>query len=93
MRDFIPVDGVVSSWPSNYHLTFSRSETNQKDCFDILNKGGNVASVFRAVPSESFGVQVVNGDISDLRFLDPAGVVVGLKAKGKARQDLSGFVL
>lgn len=86
-------DSLYPDWPSNYHLTFSRSESNQKDCLDILNKGGNVAAVFRVVPPESFGVPVVDGDLSDLRFLDPRGVVVGLKAKGKARQDLSGFVL
>jgi hypothetical protein len=36
---------------------------------------------------------VINGDESDLRFLDPKGVIVGLKAKGKAKKDLSGFVL
>jgi hypothetical protein len=60
---------------------------------DILNKGGNVAAVFRVVPPFSFSVPVVDGDLSDLRFLDPAGVVVGLKAKGKAKKDLSGFVL
>jgi hypothetical protein len=93
MRDSIPVAGVKSYWPQNYHLTFSRSETNQKDCMDILNKGGNVAAVFRVVPSFAFSVPVVDGDLSDLRFLDPAGVVVGLKAKGKAKKDLSGFVL
>jgi hypothetical protein len=93
MRESIPVAGVTSYWPENYHLTFSRSETNQKDCIDILNKGGNVAAVFRVVPPESFGVTVVDGDLSDLRFLDPEGVVVGLKAKGKAKKDLSGFVL
>lgn len=81
------------SWPMNYSLTFSRSESNQKACEEVLALGGNVAAVFRVVPPESFGVPVVDGDLSDLRFLDPAGVVVGLKAKGKAKKDLSGFVL
>lgn len=80
-------------WPSNYHVTFSRSESNQTACEEVLALGGNVAAVFRMVPPESFGVPVVDGDLSDLRFLDPAGVVVGLKAKGKAKKDLSGFVL
>jgi hypothetical protein len=28
-----------------------------------------------------------------LRFLDPRGVVVALKAKGKAKKDTSGFVI
>lgn len=81
------------SWPMNYHLTFSRSETNQKACEEVLSKGGNIAAVFRVVPPESFNVPVVDGDLSDLRFLDPSGVVVGLKAKGKAKKDFSGFVL
>jgi hypothetical protein len=38
------------------------------------------------------GRRVINGDESDLRFLDPVGVVVGLKAKGKAKRDTTGFV-
>ena len=39
------------------------------------------------------GFPVVNGDESDLRFLDGSGVVVGLYAKGTARHDDSGFVV
>ena len=37
--------------------------------------------------------RVVDGDEHDLRFLDPAGAVVYLKAKGPARHDRTGFVL
>jgi hypothetical protein len=37
--------------------------------------------------------KVINGDANDLRFLDPQGVIVGLRAKGKARNDATGFVL
>jgi hypothetical protein len=77
----------------NYSITFSRSESNQEKALMALKMGYNVASVFRVLPPESFGVPVVNGDESDLRFLDPKGVVVGLKAKGKAKADKSGFVL
>ena len=36
---------------------------------------------------------IVNGDLHDLRLLDPKNVVVGLKAKGKAKTDYSGFVM
>jgi hypothetical protein len=36
--------------------------------------------------------RVIDGDDSDLRFKDPKGVIVGLKAKGDARKDTSGFV-
>jgi hypothetical protein len=35
----------------------------------------------------------VDGDANDLRFLDPAGSMVWLKAKGKARADTTGFVI
>ena len=31
--------------------------------------------------------------LTDLRFLDPDNVIVGLKAKGKAKKDYSGFVV
>lgn len=80
--------------PSNYHLTFSRSELNDGDVRTVLAHGGNVAAVFsKALPAVWAGYPVVNGDQDDLRFLDPAGVVVGLKAKGRAKRDASGFVV
>jgi hypothetical protein len=37
--------------------------------------------------------EVVNGDASDLRFLDGHNVVVGLTAKGNAKNDTTGFVV
>lgn len=80
--------------PSNYHLTFSRSEANEAQALDVLRAGGNVAAVFAGVlPSTWQGFKVVNGDESDLRFLDNKNVVVGLKAKGDAKKDTSGFVI
>ena len=61
---------------------------------DILKQGGNIAVVFRKeLPTTYKGYQVVNGDEHDLRFLDPRNSIVGLKAKGKAKTDYSGFVL
>lgn len=80
---------------TNYHLTFSRSESNESDTLKALQSGGNVAVVFggKELPKKWNGYTVVNGDESDLRFLDPANVVVGLKAKGKAKKDTSGFVV
>ncbi len=36
---------------------------------------------------------VFDGDKTDLRFTDPKGVIVGLYAKGAAKQDTSGFVV
>ena len=57
----------------------------------------NVATVFgikktEPMPESYNGRPVFNGDESDLRFLDPKNVVVGLYAKGKAKKDTSGFV-
>ena len=79
--------------PANYHLTFSLAENNDADARLALSKGHNVAAVFRKdIPASLWGFSVVNGDETDLRFLDVPGVVIGLKAKGKARKDTSGFV-
>lgn len=84
----------------NYHLTFSRAETavNHVHCVMALNKGHNVAAVFSTkkgfdLPSHYNGKEIIDGDKHDLRFLDKQGVIVGLRAKGPARQDKSGFVI
>lgn len=85
---------AVGEFPANYHLTFSRSESNQAEVLEVLSEGGNVAVVFRdTLPDTYLGKPVVNGDESDLRFNDAKGVVVGLKQKGKAKNDDSGFVV
>jgi hypothetical protein len=67
----------------NYRLTFSRSETNHKTAMKLLSKGHNVAMVFKKVPTEYEGYKVINGDETDLRFLDDRGVIVGLKYKNQ----------
>src|SRR5262245_47950657 len=88
------IGATMWALPANYHLTFSRAESNGDDVDAVLAAGGNVAVVFqKALPDVFLGRRVVNGDADDLRFLDPAGVVVGLKAKGRGRSDLSGFVV
>jgi hypothetical protein len=81
----------------NYHITFSLSENNLSAALETLAHGSNVAVVFDTkkggpLPTTWKGFDVVDGDISDLRFLDKAGVVVGLRAKGRAKKDCSGFV-
>ena len=80
---------------TNYSLTFSRSESNASHAELALSLGVNVAMVFKDLEKVDFAFNrpVINGDESDLRFLDPKGVIVGLKAKGKAKHDNSGFVL
>lgn len=85
---------LAGEMPQNYHLTFSKSETNGAIAESILKSGGNVAMVFRkSLPSKWLGVEVVNGDETDLRFLDGAGKIIGLVEKGKAKKDESGFVI
>lgn len=82
---------------SNYQLTFSAADGNDADVFSAISQGYNVAVVFglkktEAMPEQYLGRTVFNGDESDLRFLDPKGVIVGLYAKGKAKKDTTGFV-
>lgn len=81
----------------NYQLTFSAADGNDSDVYKAIAEGLNVAVVFGVkktdpLPAEYVGLEVFDGDESDLRFLDPKGVVVGLYAKGKAKKDTSGFV-
>lgn len=79
------------------HQTFSRSASNDKSALEILKNGGNVAYVFyqknNILPNYYLGYKVLNGDASDLRFLDdnekefdengnPIGLIIGLNAKG-----------
>lgn len=86
---------------SNYKLTFSRSETNERDWVEAFEHNINVAMVF-AKPmkhdngfmlSGSLALNLINGDQDDLRFLDPRPCIVALKAKGRARKDTTGFVV
>ena len=67
--------------PSNYYLTFSRSETNHDKAMELLKRGINVAIVFDKLPETFEGFNVINADETDLRFLDERGVVCGLKYK------------
>lgn len=85
---------VNGEMPTNYHLTFSRSETNGALALAFLRSGGNVAMVFRkSLPASYFGHEVIDGDETDLRFLDGKGKIIGLKEKGLAKKDETGFVL
>ena len=81
--------------PPNYYLTYSRSEkTRDEEIHDLCRQGGNVAIVFRDyLPTDWQGIEVIDGDINDLRFLDGHGKIVGLKAKGLGKKDKTGFVV
>lgn len=90
--------------PANYDLTFSLADGNERAAAVVLRNGGRVAVVFRnahrptaraanwTLPNVWNGTPVVDADAHDLRFLDPRGVYCGLKAKGLATRDASGFV-
>jgi len=73
--------------PDNYDLTFSRSESNDHEVNKVLDFGGRVAIVYTVLPEGTY-----NGDDSDARFLESAGIV-GLTAKGRAKHDTTGFVV
>ena len=75
--------------PANYHLTFSRAESNDKDVVKALAAGMNVAAVYEEIPEGMY-----SADDTDLRFLDPSVGMMGLKVKGhRAKKDYSGFVI
>lgn len=79
---------------SRYHLTFSRSECNDKQVNQAIELGANIAIVFRnELPATYKGLPVINGDISDLRINDQKQCIVGLIAKGKAKKQASNFVI
>ena len=78
----------------NYHLTWSYSEANDKYARLFEQVPYNKAVVFHGgLPSMFKGMRVIDGDTTDMRFLDKQNRVVGLKAKGLAKKDTSGFVI
>jgi hypothetical protein len=85
--------------PDNYHLTWSYSEASKAYAIQsavAVANGLNIAVVFRRkgdIPTQFLGLPTIDGDRDDMRFLDPKGVVVALYAKGKAKQDNTGFVV
>ena len=94
--DYTKVFGKVKKYlyHKNYYLTFSRAEDNESIAQSVLNMGGNVSIVFRdTLPSYWRGFKVIDGDSSDLVMLYNKNVVLGLKAKGDAKKDTTGFVV
>ena len=84
--------------PKNYDLTFSYSGAPgyQKHVQEAIKQGMRLAAVFRKreeIPSHFLGMECVDGDDSDIRHLDPQGVIVALYAKGAAKRDYTGFVV
>ena len=95
--DYTKILGRRTAGIANYSLTFSAADGNDADVYRAISEGYNIATVFglkktEPMPESYMGLPVFNGDESDLRFLDPKGVIVGLYAKGKAKKDTTGFV-
>lgn len=67
----------------NYDLTFSFSGYNWDKAEILLKeKKANVAVVFKnSVPLQWKDFKVINGDLTDERFLDDKGQIIGLKYK------------
>ena len=86
--DYTKVLGRKVAGYSNYHLTFSKADGNDADVAKALAQGLSVVAVYDEIPAG-----VPSADETDLRFLDPKGIMLGLKAKGRAKKDYSGFVI
>ena len=85
--DYTKVLGRKIAHLPNYHLTFSAADGNDADVARALSAGMNVTVVYDRIPEG-----VYSADEDDLRFLDPAVGIIGLKAKGRAKKDTTGFV-
>ena len=96
--------GRWDNLPPNYDLTYSLAENNQIQALELLLANKRVAAVYdhkKELPefqefiynNKSYKFPVLDADTSDLRFNDPGSYICGLKAKGKAKNDTSGFVL
>jgi len=86
--DYTKVLGRKVAHLPNYHLTFSKADGNDADVAKALEQGLSVVAVYDEIPQG-----VPSADETDLRFLDPKGTMLGLKAKGRAKKDYSGFVI
>jgi hypothetical protein len=86
--DYTKVLGRKVKHLANYHLTFSKADGNDSDVAEALMQGMSVVAVYDKIPAG-----VPSADETDLRFLDPKGIMLGLKAKGRAKKDYSGFVI
>jgi hypothetical protein len=95
----LSTDWRARRMPPNYDLTLSFSGKNWLKCRTALADGGRVAAVFGGIGRNQpmvasyKGWPVVDGDETDLTFSRPQGTILGLRAKGLAKQDQTGFVI
>lgn len=99
----IPKRLYDTTLPQNYYLCLSYSAANaqyQKWCLEAERAGHSVVMVARndevkarlMAEAAADGIPAVDGDEHDLRFLDPKGARVVLRAKGSAKHEQNGFV-
>ena len=95
--DYTKLANRLGKTPANYHLTFSYSgvPTYKNQVKMAQSTDANIAVVFhgKELPVTFMSRKVIDGDLHDARIDDPKGVIVGLRAKGTARKDVSGFVV
>jgi len=92
--DYTAILGKVKKYiGTNYILTFSRKEDNEEEIIEALKMGANVSAVFNTLPKSYKGFKVLDGDKTDLEMIKANGVILGLRAKGEAKKDLTGFVI
>jgi len=95
--DYTKILGKIEKYKNKpYYLTFSRSEnTENEEILKALNFGANVSVVFSSneLPVNFLGAKVINGDLSDIEMIYNKSKILGLKAKGSAKKDLTNFVI
>lgn len=86
---------AFASLGTAWHVTLSSTGSNDAQCRAYLAAGGTVARVFAADPKRKglegmprswLGFAVIDGDASDVRFLDAPGSVVGLRFKRASKR-------
>lgn len=91
----IPIERRAAAMPANYHLTYSLADDNWEQAVDYLLAKQSVAAIVLEGEKWSheawfamgeIDVTVVDGDLHDLRFLDPPGSLVQIKPKGSMKE-------
>ena len=94
--DYTKIAYRLGRTPENYKLMFSYSgvERYQNQVKKALKTEVPISVVFNGpFPKTFMGRDVIDGDRSDLVNLYAGPVILGLKAKGPAKQDTTGFVV
>jgi len=83
---------------AGYRLTYSAAGHSIEEISDRVRSGGNVAIVLpidkgSPAPERWHDLPVIDGDIHDFRAIDPRGVIVALRAKGKAIHSIGSKLL